>query len=585
MSDAQRRWLWISLWSLLAAALLIAGALAWSARSVVSDLGAARDDLLAAQEAVRQSQPEAAKAALADAAAAAQSASGRLDGPLWRLAGALPVLGEAADLASAVSSGLTQALTALQPLATNLDVIDPSRLVTNGQINLTAVQDALPAIAQAQPGVAAALTTIQDAPTDTAVSQLNDAAAQLEAQLTAISGNLAAVSDFGKVAGPLLGANGEKRYFLGILNPNEARGTGGFLGTYAILRASDGQVSIEEVGSNTDLPTLEKLPAGLGKDFVDRYRDDPTLVGNMNMSPHFPSTAKIWLAAWEQKTGQRLDGAIAADVYALGSLVAASGQPVALPNGGTISGAQLGEFALRGIYEQFPEVAQAAERKQYQEAVTASAIQTVTAAPKPQPMAEALGRALGEGRVVVWTSDPELESTLIDFKVAGMLDAPEGHHVQFVAINGSGSKLDAYLSRDVTYTVGRCPTKNDQVKSSVTVNLRSDVPLGLRPPAYMMGDARQTPRGPYNLTFAQLYLPKNSEVTRVRLNGKEMSYLDFTERDRPGVLVPMVLPPRERQELIVDFVEPASEGPGVVRVQPLASPQPTTVIDAPCSSN
>ncbi len=120
----------------------------------------------------------------------------------------------------------------------------------------------------------------------------------------------------------------------------------------------------------------------------------------MNLSPHFPDTAKIWLASWEQKTGEQLDGAIAADVYALGDLVAASDQPVSLPDGRSISGGRLGEYASWNLL-QFPEVDQSEQRKQYQEAVTASAIQTVTAVPKPQPMAEALGRALADDRVVI----------------------------------------------------------------------------------------------------------------------------------------------------------------------------------------
>lgn len=68
----------------------------------------------------------------------------------------------------------------------------------------------------------------------------------------------------------MLGADKPKRYFVGILNPNEARGTGGFMGSWAILSAKNGKVTVDQVGNNTEIPDLERLPNNLSKGFEAR---------------------------------------------------------------------------------------------------------------------------------------------------------------------------------------------------------------------------------------------------------------------------------------------------------------------------
>jgi len=554
-----------------------------SARSALNELTAARDSLEAARDAVADSQPDEAKAFMAAATSSAQSASARVNGPLWDVVAAVPGLGDTPQAAQAVATSLDQTLTALQPVVEQLNVLDPSSLISDdGQIDVSAIEQAVPALKQAQPGIEQANETMSTAPTGGWVlPQVSAATDELSEQLGTLQSSLSTAVTFGEIAGPLLGTDGEKRYFVGILNPNEARGTGGFLGNYAILSAKDGKITVDQVGSNTDLPNLTELPASLGKEFRYRYRDDPTLIGNMNLSPHFPDTSRIWLASWKQKTGEQLDGAIAADVVALGQLVQASGQQIPLPDGGSLSGDQVADFAIKGIYEKFPTAAQAAERKLYQEAVTTAAVKAVTSAPQPQAMAEALGQGLSEHHVVVWSADPKVEERLLTAGVGGSLQVADGHKVQFVALNGSGSKLDAYLERSVTYEVGRCPSSDGRVSSTVTAELVNAIPLGERPPEYMLSGIG--PSGTTNVILAQFHLPNGSEVEKVTVNGKEVSWFPFTENGRPSAMVAVDLPPRVPVSVEVSFAEAEADGPGSITLQPLANEQQTVTEEASCT--
>ena len=60
------------------------------------------------------------------------------------------------------------------------------------------------------------------------LEQVEDARLQLDGQLATLADTFGQVVRFGEIGLPLLGADGPKRYFVPILNPNEARGVGGF---------------------------------------------------------------------------------------------------------------------------------------------------------------------------------------------------------------------------------------------------------------------------------------------------------------------------------------------------------------------
>ncbi len=114
---------------LLALRLLLFGLGVWfaSPRAAVNEMTVARDSLVAARDAVGDSQPAQAKTFITAATESAEAASNRVNGPLWDVAAAVPGLGRHPAPAQAIATSLDQALTALRPLTDQLDVLDPSR--------------------------------------------------------------------------------------------------------------------------------------------------------------------------------------------------------------------------------------------------------------------------------------------------------------------------------------------------------------------------------------------------------------------------------------------------------------------------
>ncbi|HYO17045.1 MAG TPA: hypothetical protein VES02_00055, partial [Dermatophilaceae bacterium] len=205
--------------------------------------------------------------------------------------------------------------------------------------------------------------------------------------------------------------------------------------------------------------------------------------------------------------------------------------------------------------------------------------------PNRAALASALGDALAQRRVLLWSANDPTQAAILEAGLGGSLAVPEGHHVAFAAINSSGSKLDAFLERSLTYTVGRCPDPDtDRVVSSVDIALVNAIPEGADVPEYMISLAERGPDGPINSTLAQVYLPLGAQVLEVTVDGESSSYITFREQDRPAVLLDLDLPPREVRTVTVEFSEPAADGPGSAPQQPLGSEQVTTIVDGDCTT-
>lgn len=569
---------------------LVVLALAWlglNAYRTYLNLAAARDELTAARSALSASDVAQATQLVTSAADHVGAAKHATSTPIWRAASAVPVIGATPTSVHDVANAMHGAMSAIAPAVSSLVALDPALLIdARGRIDLAALSQAAEPLGQAADGVAQARATLADSPalgdsSGVVLPAVREATEQLSEELEGLASTVRNAHVTASVAPTLLGHDGAKRYFVGILNANESRGTGGFLGTYAILRADRGRMTVEEVGSNSDLPSFPQLPIDLGEEYFARYGDDPALIGNMNLSPYFPDAAKLWLHSWKVKTGESLDGVFTADVDALGDLLTATGATVALPDGGSLDGAGLTEFAVRGIYSKFPTVAEQAARKEYQEAVTRQAIEKVTASSNRAGMLSSLARSMGESRVMVWSRDKDVEAMLLPTPVGGSLDVPDGHHVTAVAINSSGSKLDAWLQHEVDYEVGRCAS-DGMVESRVTMTLTNAIPSGTVVAPYMISNARTGADGPINTVMAQVYVPNGGEVGEVLVDGESVGFSPFTERGRTGVVVDLTLPPREAHSLTVGFFEPDDPGPGTVNEQPLVNPQRTKVTDKGC---
>ena len=181
------------------------------------------------------------------------------------------------------------------------------------------------------------------------------------------------------------------------------------IGTHVILEADDGRLTLKRSASNSELRPLEQLP-DFGEQFAARYRGDPAFIANTNLSPHFPYAGRLWQASYAQATGDEVDVVMGTDVVALGSLIEATG-PVTLPDGRTLTADQAVDFALLGVYEQFPN---SAEREEFQEAVATAVFTAVTEGEvSGQALVRALSDMIAQRRVQLWSPRESEQESLM----------------------------------------------------------------------------------------------------------------------------------------------------------------------------
>jgi hypothetical protein len=266
----------------------------------------------------------------------------------------------------------------------------------------------------------------------------------------------------------MMGADGPRSYFIGFQTNAEARGTAGFLGGFGILRFDDGTPTVEKLGQNN---ALDKpfAPIDLGPDFAAQWGvNEPTTDWkNSNLSPHFPYAAQIWKSMWAQQSGTDVDGAIAIDPVALSYILGAVG-PVTMPDGETITQDNVVELTESTAYTRF--AADNDARKQYLQDVASEVVKKITGrVQSPRQLLEALGKAVSEGRIAVWSSSPTEQQALEETALAHVVPDDPAPYAAFVVNNLGGNKLDYYLSRHIEYSAGPCDATTR--KSIVTVRL------------------------------------------------------------------------------------------------------------------
>lgn len=502
----------------------------------------------------------------------------------WSLASSIPWLGSPFNTGQQISDvvlGLSAEV--LQPASQVGLAISPDQLFADGRVDvqtLRAEESQLNDIA----GAATKLNADADAIADPRyVSLLGDARSQLQEQTAEIAGLLENTALAARLAPAMMGADGPRAYFMGFQTNAEARGTGGLLGGFGILRFDDGTPTVDTLASNRELIGAY-APVDLGAEYSKMYgyTNPTTDFRNSNLSSHFPYAAQIWKAMWEKDTGIQVDGAIVLDPVALSYMLGAVGS-VTLPDGEKVTKDNVVELTESTAYARFPDDQIA--RKQYLQDIAGEVVTKMTGnIESPRALLDALGKAVSERRIAIWSADPAEQELLEQTPLAHAIPEDPAPYAEIVINNLAGNKLDYYLRREIEYVADGCDGETRM--STVTVRLKNDLPNGSDVPDYILGTAGLLPEIPLNL-------PKGTMVTSVRLlattgaklesslaNGERAPVISGTERGHPSYEVQVIIPPGQSGELTFRLSEPTAPGEARVPVQPLVD-KVTPVVSVP----
>jgi hypothetical protein len=384
--------------------------------------------------------------------------------------------------------------------------------------------------------------------------------------ITGISDEISAVIN----ASPYLaGVERSQRYLVAFQNTAEARGTGGILGAFAIVKIDRGAISIERTGSNAAMASLSEIPVPVTNEFMNLYGKNPAILQNSNLSPHLPFGAEIWMGLWKKQTGQDLDGVIAVDPSSLSYILRATG-PITV-NGREIKSENLVRETLKDAYKRFENDNSA--RKQYLvDIINATSKKLMSGEYSKLKMISAIDQGLQEGRILLYSRAENAEKYISKTQLGSFLGTDLNNEYRVVIQNIDASKLDYYLEKEINIITTSCQTpKKVTVNVAVTNTLNSGKGL----PAYVL--TRADKNKPADLVTGQhkfkvfIYGPVGSSIVSAwRENLKYGIGGQAKERMRPVMVMEVDLAPLESEKLQVNF----AGGNGKVKFvdQPLVIP-------------
>ena len=367
--------------------------------------------------------------------------------------------------------------------------------------------------------------------------------------ITGISDEISAVIN----ASPYLaGVERSQRYLVAFQNTAEARGTGGILGAFAIVKIDRGAISIERTGSNAAMASLSEIPVPVTNEFMNLYGKNPAILQNSNLSPHLPFGAEIWMGLWKKQTGQDLDGVIAVDPSSLSYILRATG-PITV-NGREIKSENLVRETLKDAYKRFENDNSA--RKQYLvDIINATSKKLMNGDYSKLKMISAIDQGLKEGRILLYSRAENAEKYISKTQLGSFLGTDLNNEYRVVIQNIDASKLDYYLEKEIKIITTSCQTpKKVTVNVAVTNTLNSGKGL----PAYVL--TRADKNKPADLVTGQhkfkvfIYGPVGSSIVSAwRENLKYGIGGQAKERMRPVMVMEVDLAPLESEKLQVNF--------------------------------
>jgi len=435
--------------------------------------------------AARNGDTNAAADALASATHSFASAQTAVGSWWTRPAELLPLAGQQIASVDRLTDAAERAAAAASKATTEADVndlkmagghIDPAKVAATEQ----PLEDVLGALHEMSRAVDASRTGWLVRPLATRVDAVANEldAAESDAQLAL---------DAVKVAPALLGENGPRHYFIAFGNPAESRDLGGFSGGYGELVIDNGTWTLVHTGKASELneggphPLSDPnaLPLRFRSFSLERFWQDVT------SSPDFPTVSEAVRQLWPESGGGQLDGVLYVDPYAMAAVLKMVGSVTVPGISHPITADNIVPFLTR---DQYTELDIQDDRHDLLSDTAKIVFDKLTSGdlPGPRTVADTLGPAAHEGRLLLHSFHPDEQQLFTELGIDGAIPRVDGDFLAVTMSNRGENKIDAYLTRQTAYDV-RVNAATGEVHATVRVTLHNEAPAsGL--PKIVIGD-------------------------------------------------------------------------------------------------
>jgi hypothetical protein len=520
-----------------------------------TSLRSARDRLAMGSTSLGSGDLRLAERELREAANAASEARGVTWHPSFALASVLPLMESDAEAAVRLSEAAHRIARAGLGVARDLRARATGRtglvgsFYRDGTVNFRAVEEAKPALSRVENLLGEADSLLTAAPRPT-LNFLQGALAATRADVHRANESVHRVRLLFDALPSLLGEGSTRRYLLAFQSPSEARGSGGFMGLYGVLRATNGRLTLDHIGSIQELRLGPSEAVNAPTWFERRYEGFAGLWQwqQANLSAHFPTVSQVWLRMYQRATGRRLDGVMAMDPIALEQLLVATG-PLSAPGWDVeVDGGNASEILLHDSYLRFTDPD--AQNEYLSGLVEEFWNRLAQGAVDPPTLALGLATAARTQHLKLYSRDRQDQRALSEIGADGAFTSQSTNNPQLVFNdNVSANKVDYFLHRRINTTVSLTQREEARVLTTVTLeNKAPDGPSSLLLGPYVKGDSPGV-----NRTVLNFLLPKEAEVNGYAVDGQPRPVLLAREAGFPVVWDILEIPAGETMQVSVSY--------------------------------
>jgi hypothetical protein len=394
---------------------------------------------------------------------------------------------------------------------------------------LKAIYQAQPDLQAAKSSVDLAVSHIDAIPTRGLLGPLAKAIAPFREQLPALQDGITQAIPASRIIPPILGYPDQQNYLFLLQNNTELRPTGGFIGTYGVIKVKDGEIASFTTDNVYNLDNRAKAlnvkpPLPLTKyNRVNRW-----LFRDSNWSPNFPTAAQEALSFYRREGGpeRSLNGVIAIDPTFFQQLLTLTG-PITIGKKEFNSTNLVDELQLiTGYAYDGKNNIDTTQRKEIIGVLGQRLIERVLKLPK-----EKYGKAwtifqqgVNEKHLLFWVTNQTNQQTLEQLSWAGAVQVPQGDSLMVVDANLASLKSDPFVKRTITYAVQR---DGDSLVANLTIHYDNTGTLTWKTTRYRTYTRVLVPRGSTLLSSAGAMVECNVKRDGTVEVGEEAGHTTF----------------------------------------------------------
>lgn len=270
----------------------------------------------------------------------------------------------------------------------------------------------------------------------------------------------------------ILGQRGVKNYLVLFQNNMELRPTGGFIGSYGILRLENGKLISFEVydvyQADGQLKGHVEPPAKL-----KQYLGEATwYLRDSNWDPDFPSSAQVSQWFLEKETQTTVDGTIALTLETAKNILEAIGEIKLSDYNEKITANNL--FQKAEYHAELGTFPGSTQKKEFLASLASEIFEEIIHSDREKlfKVGKSILDSLEKKEILIYFNDPELEKKVAELKWEGGIrdfqkNLPENVFTDYLMINEANvgiNKANYYLQRKIDHEITFSPTGQVQGK-------------------------------------------------------------------------------------------------------------------------